>query len=46
MNHEHKFYLVEAERHGIMGRDPKAMDFYDRAINLAKEHGYINEEEL
>ena len=46
MNHEHKFYLVEAERHGIMGRDPKAMDFYDRAINLAKEHGYINEEAL
>ncbi len=46
MTHLHKFYLVEAERHRVLGDHAKAMNYYDRAIELAKEHEYINEEAL
>jgi predicted ATPase/GAF domain-containing protein/tRNA A-37 threonylcarbamoyl transferase component Bud32 len=46
MNYLHKFYLVEAEQHRIQGCYVEAMDFYDRAIESAKENEYINEEAL
>jgi len=46
MNHLHKFYLVEAERHRVQGSEAMAMDYYKKAIALAKEHEYINEEAL
>ncbi|MBD2385305.1 trifunctional serine/threonine-protein kinase/ATP-binding protein/sensor histidine kinase [Cylindrospermum sp. FACHB-282] len=46
MNHLHKFYLVEAERHRVLGEKLKAIEMYDRAIALAKENEYINEEAL
>ncbi|MEG4324425.1 AAA family ATPase [Microcoleus sp. herbarium5] len=46
MNYLHKFYLVEAERHRVLGQNMDAMDSYDRAIKLAKENEYINEEAL
>ncbi|MCW5317802.1 AAA family ATPase [Nostoc sp. KVJ3] len=46
MNYLHKYYLVEAERYRIGGQYLEAMEFYDRAIFLAKEHEYINEEAL
>ena len=46
MNHLHKFYLVEAERHHILGQRTEAIDLYDRAIAKAKENEYLNEEAL
>ncbi len=46
MNFLHKFYLVEAERHRILAEYVEAMELYDRAITLAKENEYINEEAL
>jgi len=46
MNYLQKFYLVEAERYRILGQTQKAMDCYDRAIALAKENQYIQEEAL
>jgi len=46
MNFLHKYYLVEAERHRVLGNIVEAMELYDRAIALAKEHEYINEEAL
>ncbi|MBD1885764.1 serine/threonine-protein kinase, partial [Microcoleus vaginatus] len=46
MNHLHKFYLVEAERHRVLGKKLEAMEMYDKAIALAKENDYINEEAL
>ena len=46
MNHLHKFYLVEAEIMRVMGNDLRAADNYDRAVNLANEHEYINDESL
>jgi len=46
MNYLHKFYLVEAECYRILGKQQKAIDYYDRAIALAKENQYIQEEAL
>ncbi len=46
MNHLHKFYLVEAERHRVLGEKTKAIDCYDRAIALARENEYLNDEAL
>ncbi|MEW6491278.1 MAG: AAA family ATPase [Cyanobacteriota bacterium] len=46
MNHLHKFNLVEAERYQVLGKDAQAIDYYDRAISLAKEHEYIHEAAL
>ncbi|NET60095.1 MAG: GAF domain-containing protein, partial [Symploca sp. SIO2E6] len=46
MNHLHKFYLVEAERYRVLGRMNQAAECYDRAIALAKEHEYLQEEAL
>ncbi len=46
MNHLHKWYLVEAERYRVLGEKFAASECYDRAINLAKEHQFINEESL
>jgi len=46
MNHLHKWYLVEAERARVLGKDVDAMEYYDKAIEGAKEHEYLNEEAL
>ncbi len=46
MNHLHKWTLVEAERHRVLGEDTKAAELYDQAIALAKEHEYLQEEAL
>jgi predicted ATPase/signal transduction histidine kinase/tRNA A-37 threonylcarbamoyl transferase component Bud32 len=46
MNFLHKYYLVEAEQQRILGNNLKAMEAYDYAIDLAKRHGYLNDEAL
>ena len=46
MNYLAKFYLVEAERYRVMGREAKAMDFYEKAIAAAKQYEYLHEEAL
>ncbi|ESA37110.1 multi-sensor signal transduction multi-kinase [Leptolyngbya sp. Heron Island J] len=46
MNFQHKFDLVEAEKHRILGNRVLALDLYDRAIAGAKANGYIQEEAL
>ncbi|NQE37334.1 trifunctional serine/threonine-protein kinase/ATP-binding protein/sensor histidine kinase [Microcoleus asticus] len=46
MNHLHKFYLVEAERHRVLNQKIEAIEMYDKAIALAQENEYINEEAL
>ena len=45
-NFLHKFYLVQAEKAKILGRIPKAIDFYEKAIKSASENGYVQEEAL
>ncbi len=46
MNNLHKWYLVEAERARVSGNEGDARIFYDKAIALAQENEYLNEEAL
>ncbi|MBO3461087.1 trifunctional serine/threonine-protein kinase/ATP-binding protein/sensor histidine kinase [Aetokthonos hydrillicola Thurmond2011] len=46
MNNLHRFKLVEAEKNRILGQNSAAMEFYEKAIALAQENGYIQEEAL
>ncbi|MEH2174346.1 AAA family ATPase [Nostoc sp.] len=46
MNYLHKWHLVEAERYRVFGQVMEAMDAYDRAITLARENEYLQEEAL
>ncbi len=42
MNYQHKFILVEAEKSRVLD-EINAADFYDQAIALAEEQGYLQE---
>ncbi|BAY34985.1 multi-sensor signal transduction multi-kinase (plasmid) [Nostoc carneum NIES-2107] len=46
MNFLHKYHLVAAERHRVLGEDIQAIDNYNRAIELSREHEYLQEEAL
>ncbi|OWY65740.1 hypothetical protein B7486_40295 [cyanobacterium TDX16] len=46
MNYLHKYYLVEAESHRILGDFVRAINDYERAIALAQQHRYLQEEAL
>jgi predicted ATPase/two-component sensor histidine kinase/tRNA A-37 threonylcarbamoyl transferase component Bud32 len=46
MNYLHKWHLVEAERHRVLGEQAEAIAHYDRAADLAKAHNYIHEKAL
>ena len=46
MNYLHKYYLVEAERARVQAEEDAARRYYDQAIDLAREQGYVNEEAL
>ncbi|MCC3494428.1 MAG: AAA family ATPase [Microcoleus sp. PH2017_25_DOB_D_A] len=46
MNYQHKYDLVEAEKARVFGKNWEAADYYDKAIQGAKEQGYIQEEAL
>ncbi|HBB34535.1 MAG TPA: serine/threonine protein kinase, partial [Cyanobacteria bacterium UBA9273] len=46
MNYLHKFDLVEAELHRVLGQNLEAMEYYDKAIAGAKENEYIQEEAI
>lgn len=46
MNYLHKFYLVQAEQYRVLGQYVEAIESYEQAITLAKEHEYLNEEAL
>jgi len=46
MNFLHKYYLVEAEKSRVLKDDLKAIDYYDKAIELAAENEYLQEEAL
>jgi len=46
MNFQHKYDLVEAEKARILGEKWEASELYDRAIEGAKNNGFIHEEAL
>lgn len=43
-NFQHKYNLVEAEYHRVLGKTYQAMEYYDLAIKGAAENGYIQEQ--
>ncbi len=46
MNFQHKYDLVEAEKHRALGNKAEAIELYDKAISGAKENQFLNEEAL
>jgi PAS domain S-box-containing protein len=46
MNHLHKYHLVQAETARVLGQLIEAEEFYEQAIQGAKENEYIQEEAL
>ena len=46
MNYQHKYDLVEGEKARVLGQSFSAMEYYDRAIDGAKENGYVQQEAL
>ncbi len=46
MNFQNKYDLVMAERYRILGEKKEAIDYYDTAINLAKQNEFLPEEAL
>ena len=46
MNHLHKFHLVEAEKFRVLGDKKEADHHYEKAIKLANENDYLQEEAL
>ena len=45
-NHQHHVELIAAQRCSVLGNRMDAIEHYDRAIALAKENEYLNEEAL
>ncbi|MEH2216962.1 MAG: AAA family ATPase [Nostoc sp.] len=45
-NYQHKYNLVEAEKARVLGQPFIAMEYYELAIQGAKEQGYFQEEAL
>jgi PAS domain S-box-containing protein len=46
MNYLHKYHLVEAQKHRVLGNKAEAIEMYDRAISGSKENKFLNEEAL
>jgi PAS domain S-box-containing protein len=46
MNYLHKYYLVEAEKARVLGQLLEAEEFYEQAIQGAKDNEYLQEEAL
>ncbi|BAZ02466.1 serine/threonine protein kinase with two-component sensor domain [Tolypothrix tenuis PCC 7101] len=45
-NHLHRWELVAAEHHRVLGNKVEAIECYDNAISLAKENKFIQDEAL
>ncbi len=45
-NYQHKYELVEAEKARVLGKNVRAMEYYERAIQGARKQGYIQEEAI
>jgi PAS domain S-box-containing protein len=46
MNYLHKYYLVEAEKARVVGQSFEAEEFYEQAIQGARDNEYLQEEAL
>ncbi len=45
-NYYHKYYLIEAEKSRALNNNLEAMEYYDQAIQGARNSGYIHEEAI
>jgi GAF domain-containing protein len=45
-NHKHRWELVEAERHAVLGDRIAAIESYDRAIASAHQNGFMQDEAI
>ncbi|MEG4108156.1 AAA family ATPase [Microcoleus sp. S13_C5] len=45
-NFQHKYDLIEGEKARVLGQSFSAMEYYDLAIDGAKENGYVQHEAL
>ncbi|MBW4636411.1 MAG: AAA family ATPase [Iphinoe sp. HA4291-MV1] len=45
-NYQNKYILVEAEKARVLGKNVKAMEYYDQAIRGAREQGFLHEEAI
>jgi len=45
-NHLNKYYLLAAEKERVLNRQARAIEFYEKAIRLARENEFTNEEAL
>ncbi|MGK7926811.1 MAG: AAA family ATPase [Spirulina sp.] len=45
-NFQHKYDLVVAETARVLGKNARAREYYDRAIEGAKKYGYLQEEAI
>jgi len=45
-NYLHKYYLIQAERFRVLSKDKDAEDYYDQAIEGAKDNEYVNDEAI
>ena len=45
-NYQHKYELVAAEKARVLGKNARAMEHYDRAIQGAKKQKYLQEEAI
>ncbi|NEO87290.1 MAG: AAA family ATPase [Spirulina sp. SIO3F2] len=45
-NYQHKYQLIEAERHRVLDQKIAAIELYDRAIAGAQDNEYLQEEAL
>ena len=45
-NFQHKYNLVNAEKHRVLGQKTEAIELYELAIAGAQENGYLQEEAL
>ena len=41
LNYGHKYDLVKAVRHWVLGQDPAAMELFDRVIKMAGDGGFL-----
>lgn len=45
-NHLHKLFLVEAEKHRVLGEEDEAKRMYEKALQLARYNEFLNDEVL
>lgn len=45
-NHLHKLFLIEAEKHRVLGEEDEAKRMYEKALQLARYNEFLNDEVL